>query len=60
MRVLHLASIFGCGLLTAGCQQNNSTSAPAPDFILSSIKGEIVTRSELKDKAVLISFWAVG
>jgi hypothetical protein len=60
MKTLQFTSIIGCGLLLAGCQQNKPSGAPAPDFILSNMNGEIVTRSALKDKAVLISFWAVG
>lgn len=45
-------------LMLAGCQ-SKFIYPPAPDFTLSTLNGQVVTRSNVKSKAVLICFWAV-
>ena len=60
MKTRQLAPIIGVVLIISGCQMNDRSSSSAPDFTLSSINGELYTRSKTNSKAMLVCFWAVG
>ena len=57
-----LVTILTTGLLITGCTAGPEPIAtvgkPAPDFQLQNLDGQSITLSKLKDKPVLINFWA--
>jgi peroxiredoxin len=61
--LLMLLSILILGLAAAGCSSGEAappvqTGAPAPDFQLQSLDGQVVTLSSLRGKLVMLNFWA--
>lgn len=54
--VLGLLGLLGWGLYQV--QKQPLEKGPAPDFTLTSFKGETYTLSQLRGKVVIINFWA--